>query len=375
MKKLLALLLILALTAPGALAVELGEGLDVQIHSVSYVVEEGNATHTQLVLDANFTNWQTETLSLAESVQAQLTFMDKYAFAGELSFGQDDIEPLVQLSGVISFRLPNMVTQAPSQSSRLMLTVNGEAVPVPLETLKPKRTGFAGAFEGPGFDSAEAAALAYVDAMRSGDALAALSTFAIESYVEHADFDAFCDRLKSFTHAAMGSAIPSESPWFTQIQTTLRLHSISQHMYYGYISRIWDEEALGEDFTRTFPFTSEITPQIMRESLIAGQEAFRAEDIEILGIFEMNELDYRTLERTQSESYLNTVARQAASYGCDELQDVMVRLTIGDEEYVQFMQCGRYGDTWFNMSLSGSLSALAGVSAFSGGLVNINEAP
>ena len=47
--------------------------------------------------------------------------------------------------------------------------------------------GVAGRLEGNGYDSPEDAVLAYIEALNRGDVGGMLSTFALESYVEHAD--------------------------------------------------------------------------------------------------------------------------------------------------------------------------------------------
>ena len=44
-----------------------------------------------------------------------------------------------------------------------------------------------GRLEGAGYDTPEEALLAYIDALNRGDVGGMLSTFALESYVEHAD--------------------------------------------------------------------------------------------------------------------------------------------------------------------------------------------
>ena len=51
--------------------------------------------------------------------------------------------------------------------------------------------------EGPGYTSAEEAARAYAEALKAGDLNAMLSTFAVESYVEHFDMAAY---IEDVTH-------------------------------------------------------------------------------------------------------------------------------------------------------------------------------
>ena len=62
-------------------------------------------------------------------------------------------------------------------------------------------------------------------------------------------------------------------------------------------------------------------------------------------------------------------AQQAAAYGCDAMSDVVARLSIGGEEWYQCMWAARYGEKWYNLSLSGNIGALLAIRTNAGGLV------
>lgn len=366
MKRLLLLLLALAFAAQGALAVELGEGLDVQVHSISCEVEEGNATHTRILVNMTLTNWEMQALDLDEEIQSELVFAGKYPFGGELCFGQESIDPLVQLEGSVAFNVPNMVASAPEE---IVLTIRaaGRDVPVSLEALPVRRAGGYGRqFEGAGFDTPEEAALAYVQALKDQDVMGAISTFAIESFVENVDFEAYSERLSTFQPISMDYVAPVGNEYYTGIKTLRRLNVIAQNMSMGYLTGIWVDDFSG-DIGHPVVFPSDDRAARIaefRDALQQNAAEFALEDLEILGVADMEKF-VEIPEYYYSEANLKNIARQAVTYGCDELRDVAVHLTIGGEDYLQFMQCMRYGDRWYNYNHQSNLSLVLGVDVYS----------
>ena len=97
--------------------------------------------------------------------------------------------------------------------------------------------------------------------------------------------------------------------------------------------------------------------------------AARWQEMEIVGFVEPAELSDVYLD----ESNQQNIARQAASYGCDELVSVAVKLDIGGEEWYQCMNVARYGEKWYNLSLSGNIGILLAMSSYAAGLAPAAE--
>ena len=179
-------LLILALLLPAFPASAEARTLQLEIQNTYVTGEwegETSDTHVWLVVQATATNWRTETVALSESIQAQLIIQDAYVFEATPEFGSDSIGPLVQLNGALLFRIPGMAAEL-LDDSVLVIEVDGETVmeEKPEVSKRVSASRVAGSFEGPGFDSPEDAALAYIEAFNAGDVQGMISTFAIEIF-------------------------------------------------------------------------------------------------------------------------------------------------------------------------------------------------
>ena len=103
-------------------------------------------------------------------------------------------------------------------------------------------------------------------------------------------------------------------------------------------------------------FQAEAEVEAFRAALAENDVATLLEALELVDFVAPAEL----IEVYLSPNNLKNLAQQAAAYGCDELADVVARLSVGGEEWYQCMQCARYGDKWYNIAFSGSAGSAGG---------------
>ena len=195
-----------------------------------------------------------------------------------------------------------------------------------------------GALEGPGFGSAEEAVTAYLEAMKNGDVEGMLATFAIETYVAEMDAQADLERM-AVRYGQLAESLASQ--WM--------LYSWPE----GYAAFDGASVALSEDGDA----------EAFLAGLAEGDAAALWQEMEVVGFVEPERMSTQYSDGSQSR------ARQAASYGCDEIVSVVAKLDIGGEEWYQCMDVARYGEKWYNLSLIGNIGHLLGLSLYSGGLV------
>ena len=369
MKKLLICLLALMLAAFPALAMDVATaGLQVDVTGMELLDEyqgQTDLTHVYLAVYTSLTNWHTQTVRLADALGAELTYAGIYTFAAELDFPVEELEQLARIDGALVFRIPTLVAEAAPEGLAMTLTVEGEAVPqsVALEGYHPI---YEGSLEGPGYDSPEEAVTAYLEAMKNGDARGMLSTFAIETYVAEMDAQAYLERLGVFSPTNV--SLPLGGDYQRQAAVAMRYGQLAESLAYQWTLYSWPEGY--EEFDGT--------PVILREdgaveAFLAGlaenDAAARWQGMEVVGFVEPVELSDMYL----NESNQRNIARQAASYGYDELVTVAVKLDIGGEEWYQCMDVARYGGKWYNLSFSGNIGLLLGLSVYSGGLAPASE--
>ena len=80
----------------------------------------------QLGIDIQITNWDTATLSIADSLSATLTYQDKYTYSAELQFQRESISMMERLSGKLQFTVPYIVAFAAPDELELSVIARGE---------------------------------------------------------------------------------------------------------------------------------------------------------------------------------------------------------------------------------------------------------
>ena len=364
MKKLLICLLALMLAAFPALAMDVATaGLQVDVTGMELLDEyqgQTDLTHVYLAVYASLTNWHTQTVRLADALGAELTYAGIYTFAAELDFPVEELEQLARIDGALVFRIPTLVAEAAPEGLAMTLTVEGEAVrqSVALEGYHPI---YKGSLEGPGYDSPEEAVTAYLEAMKKGDARGMLSTFAIETYVSEMDAQAYLERLTVFSPT--NGSLPLGGEYQRQVAVAMRYGQLANILAYQWMLYSWPEGY--EEFGYAVNFSEDGAVEAFLAGLAENDAAARWQEMEIVEFVEPAQLSDRYL----NEGNQQNIARQAASYGCDELVSVVAKLDIGGEEWYQCMDVARYGGKWYNLSFSSNIGLLLGLSVYSGGLV------
>ena len=364
MKKLLICLLALMLAAVPALAMDVATaGLQVDVTGMEILDEyqgQTDLTHVYLAVYASLTNWNPRTVRLADALGAELTYEGIYTFAAELDFPVEELEQLARIDGALVFRIPTLVAEAAPEGLAMTLTVEGEAVPQSV-ALEGYRSAYGGSLEGPGYDSPEEAVTAYLEAMKDGDARGMLSTFAIETYVAEMDAQAYLERLKSF-NLSYGVWMPLGGDYQRQVAVAARYGQLVESLAYQWTLYSWPDgyEEFGGAAVRLL---EDGAVEAFLAGLAKNDAAALWQGMEVVEFVEP------WLMSTQYSDGAQSRARQAASYGCDEIVSVVAKLDIGGEEWYQCMDVACYGGKWYNLSFSGYIGALLGLSVYSGGLV------
>lgn len=365
MHRFVALLLALAMSACVAFAQSPSRGLEVQIAGMALLDEwreEASDAHDYLAVYATLTNWHNETIQLESSLRAELRYAQDYVFEAALDFPMPIMEQLVQMDGALVFRIPNMLAERAPEGLALTIFVEGSAVPQEIALDARPRAQY-GQLECAGFESPEDAVMAYIEAMRELDVQGMLSSFAIERFVEHSNPQLFLERIRAFTMSAEG-ALPVSEAYPRAIAVAQRYGNLADRLYRQYLYYTWPEE-YGEfdGSTLIFKEDGEIQAFVSQmESPAFISDLASAEWVEFIEPSSLSEIYLR-------KTNLEQIAKQARSYGCDELRDVVARLNIGGREALLCMQCARYGERWYNFSFGGNIGNILGLEAYCAGLI------
>jgi len=231
-------------------------------------------------------------------------------------------------------------------------------------------------FEGAGYSKPEEAAAAYVEAIKSMDVRRVWSTFAIESYVENYDFVYNVERLNAYTPASPQLAPPSnEFSYSTNLFK--RLYDAAPPY-----SALWAYELVGGSvvyFPSGYTEGDGIVPDGLSHNQFAGyledytyEKLRQIQDMEITEIvlpdnFSRYARKYGledVYELYSGENNAENIDRSRLVYGADEMIDVIIFLSIDNEEYVMIPSLVRYGDRWWVLSRSGNLGVFLNFSPY-----------
>ncbi len=374
MKRVLTAALVLLLALQG-IAFSEGDALDVEIGAM-YFSDSWNDvtsdTHTFLVVDASLVNWSTQEQILAEEIAAEISYKGSYVFPASLCFSHESIGQLVQLDGQFVFELPNMLAEVAPEELTLKIRVSGKETVVPLSVQSYVPSGNTGSYEGAGYATPEEAVQAYITARQAGDVSAMLSTFAIETYVDSYDAEAFLARIHAFPPTAY-ACVPVIDEYSRGVLISRRVAELSNAHYQQYLRYQWPSESYGEYAGATLPLTGEEEISAFINGLSDPEKAARQTDLEFLEFVSVDELDARLgtdfAKKYYSEGNQETIARQMAISNCEEWAEIIARVRFGGEEGYLFLQCARYGDRWYNFSCSSNAATLLGINPYDSGLV------
>ena len=218
-----------------------------------------------------------------------------------------------------------------------------------------------GALEGPGFGSAEEAVTAYLEAMKNGDLEGMLATFAIETYVAEMDAQADLERMGAF-QPSYGMRLPLGGDYQRQVAVAVRYGQLAESLASQWMLYSWPEGYAAFDGA-SVALNEDGDAEAFLAGLAEGDAAALWQEMEVVGFVEPERMS------TQYSDGAESRARQAASHGCDEIVSVVAKLDIGGEEWYQCMDVACYGGKWYNLSFSGYIGALMGLSVYTGGLV------
>lgn len=376
-RRMLAVLLTILLTSQ-CTAFAFPEELKVHLGTMELVQpsqEEASDTHVYLAVEVELTNWKTSTISLEKVMKAEIVYREKYRFPAELSFSHAYMEPLVQLHGHLMFRLPNMLANGAPEELTLVLTVEG------VESMHPVafQRGFTehhapNIHEGSGFDSPEEAILAYLSARSTGDLNAVMSTFAIETYVEHYDGQAVLEAHRTFSVSEV-MPLPLSNDYTRQMKIVDRQMDIVDELALQYIHWLWPQEEYALDNTGRLFLTGrgEESAQKAKTLLeafdVEGREALEAIAPQFVG-FEEDVLEKMDVSDVTKERYIEQLENYRVIYGCEEIVEKVARVQQGGLDGYLFMRCARYGGRWYNLSSEHTLLVeLSGHSSMTAGLI------
>jgi hypothetical protein len=253
--------------------------------------------------------------------------------------------------------------------------------------------------EGSGFATPEDAAKAYLTALRNRDMDTMLAAFAVETYVDHYDFEAMVERLNSY-NIKYELRFPNTNSFNRRMNVEGRRHSIAEQIQLQYMlynapdalsngaTFIFKGSETVSDFVEDFEHSTgdyvfndlkintvissqdlaeDQSPEDLAEDLLKDAEKDLPEDL-------LEDLPEDALESMMdkylSESNQKNIERQAKIFGADieDVANVAVVFEAGGKAWIFCPQAIRYNGRWYLQTLQGNVAILCGMSSFTGGI-------
>ena len=230
----------------------------------------------------------------------------------------------------------------------------------------PVNTAEAVKLEGPGYDTPEDAVKAYLDAMNRGNAMEMLSTFAIETYVDHAEPENYILRMRSVSPMTnmMANSVPVTGDYSRSLLTATRFSYLANRLLTFYANAALPLEGM------TLSINDADTFQRVQDALagnIVDRWPGHVEFVEWVSPAAFPKLLYpgNNANRTAQNLY----------WGADDMTIVGARIRLNGEEAIQTMACARYGNRWYNMDLYNQVTSILGIAVDVGssGLIPMNS--
>ena len=199
--------------------------------------------------------------------------------------------------------------------------------------------------EGVGYGSAEDAALAYAQALKTGSIPEILSTFAVESYVENYDMGEHLDYRGSYM-LSYNPMIESNDEYSEAINMIYREYQIVQNLSYLYLNF-----SMGEKIP-------EVSTAVPTENVDEFMETLVNDDwmetLENMGIGDVFDADDLSLHE-HKDGIERSLERMTDYLNCDDIVPLAVEIFIEGNNYYLVVDVACYNGKWFCCNQMGLL--------------------
>ena len=198
-----------------------------------------------------------------------------------------------------------------------------------------------------------------MNGLAAGDLDAMVSSFAIETFVEHFDLRAYLERLQVYSATVTPVLVPAETPFTRALGVEQRHGDVIGQIRYQFLA-LADPEL---EPTEVINLTDEATLEDFYTSLVAAVAEVDLAEVGSFTFVPMADVDPAAAENYESEQNQANLEALRGVFGADEITDLVVRFTVNDQEFLAFFTVVRYGDAWWVQQLGGNFANLVGIPA------------
>ena len=217
--------------------------------------------------------------------------------------------------------------------------------------------------EGPGFETPEEAVLAFLEAMKERDMNGVLATFAMESYVENMDLEAYLESLGVYHYAL---PLPGEGDYVSAINLNLRQSDVTMDLFWQYITLVDPDSPILDG--QAIPLR-DCSAQELLDSLIQGDGTQTLASMEIGEFLKPESFS----EHYSDEATQKNFAKRADYFGGEKVQSMVLEVTVNGRAYIFCPDVICYDGTWYLLNPGGVLAMLLGADQKYSGFIPMDE--
>lgn len=204
--------------------------------------------------------------------------------------------------------------------------------------------------ESEGFDSPQKAAEAYLEGLKANELDQMLSTFSVESYVDHYDLQANLENVHGYVFMQQEFNLPVVNDFSRDLNIQSRKKQIIKNIVKQYAALCVIN---GMDLRSSAVMEEENISSIPTELL----DHLDLSSLKILGYLSPEELS----EVYSSEGCLDIRIQQAKVCGASEVESCVVVFELDGSKYCFCSDAVEYKDKWYIRRLGGEISTLFGI--------------
>lgn len=219
--------------------------------------------------------------------------------------------------------------------------------------------------EGKGYDSPQEAAKAYLEALKESDLSRMMSTFAVETYVDHFDIQAQIEFTDYYTFMSQEINLPVVNDFSRDLNMQSRKKKIREGILKQY-GGIYNTTIAYSDNT---PRTDDV---VRKEQFISTEDmvnTIHPNSIEILGYIPFSTLS----EVYDLEKFEKNTAEKAKRCGADKMEASALIFELGKTKYFFCVDTVEYNGKWYNKELGGTLVTILDMYAQNAGIESLDN--
>ena len=222
-----------------------------------------------------------------------------------------------------------------------------------------------GIIEGPGHETAEEAAAAYIEGMINGDIQEMLSACAVETYVENYSLEKHIEHLNVMLSPLQAGYLPSADDFSRMLNIEARKNAMVQIMKYQYLA-VMGSPVLTDEYDGTaIPLNNFDSV----DEMIGYVYPSDSPDIEFNGIFLPPVIVSGKFLNSRN---LYNMARTAYADNAQQLDSVAALIYVNEEPWLITFGTERFGDRWY-ITNTNMLWNIMGMPSFQGGMAKITD--